>query len=202
VKALLPVLLLLAAPTASAAQGWECFYRYEKEAASAAVRMPLHEPGRPVLRRPYLSMGIRRFSYEWKPFPRLLEEPFRDPAALGFPLRTQRDPVRGTVILTAPGQRPIRIPILGGSLLGSHVYHGPYLRLKDRRAVASMLSVPRWSATVKDRRGRILEVVPVASPAREELRALYEAARARMIEATRDPAHSPLCDIDRTSETI
>ncbi|HEX9965739.1 MAG TPA: hypothetical protein VGB04_12235 [Allosphingosinicella sp.] len=201
-KALLPALLLAVAPGPSFAQRWNCTDHVVKEEVESQVQMSFWGPGRPVLPRPYISIRIRGFSYAWKPRPRFLQESFRDPAEMAFPLRTRRDPVRGSVVLTAAGERPIKIPVVGGSLRGTHVYHGPYLALKDRRAVARLLSVPLWTATVRDRRGRTLEVTRLATPAREELRRLYDAARARMIEAARDPAHSPSCDIDRTEETI
>jgi hypothetical protein len=161
-----------------------------------SVWMPFWGPNAPILDRPYLSIDVGNFWYGWTREPRLLEEPYRDPTRLRFPLRLQNKPRPGSVVLTAPGERPIRLRMGKSTLWYWDVWHGPILEVKDKRATAHLLRAARWTATIYDGGGRVREAVALNMPSRDEVRPLYEEARRSMSDAARDPAHSPLCKRD------
>jgi hypothetical protein len=176
-------------------QIWNCSATSESGQTYMSVSMSFWGPGKPIIKRPYLAVYVRDFSYDWKPQARLLEERFRDPTQIAFPLPLERKPSLGHVMLTAPGEEPIRVKLDGDSLLGWDSRHGAYLQVGNPEDSARLLRVSRWTATVRDRRGRVQEVAAIASPSREEVRPLYDLARRRMTEAARDPARSPLCEL-------
>lgn len=176
-------------------QIWDCSAGGRSGQTYMSVSQSFWGPGKPVIRRPYLAISVRDFSYDWKPRARLLEEPFRDPTEIAFPLPLRRKPSLGHVLLTAPGEEPIRVKLDDYSLLGWDRRHGAWLRLKNPEHSARLLRVRHWTASVRDRRGRVQEVGAVDSPSRKEVRPVYELARRRMTEAARDPARSPLCKL-------
>jgi hypothetical protein len=94
----------------------------------------------------------------------------------------------------------VRVKLDENALLGWDRRHGAYLRLKDSEAAARLLRVSRWTATVRDRRGKVQAVAAIESPPREEVRRLYELARREMVSAARDPARSPLCKLEEPRE--
>jgi hypothetical protein len=193
-------LLLAAAPVRSSSETWSCAFNSGSDEAHMMVSMSFWGPGDPMIQRPFLAIRIRSFSYDWNPTPRLLKEAYRDPTEVAFPLRLQKKPRHGHVVLTAPGESPVRIRMGANALWTWDVWHGAYLRLTDGFATARLLRVPRWTATVIDGRGRVQEVTTLAPPARLEVRPFYEEARRRMSAAARDPARSPLCKLDEKRE--
>jgi hypothetical protein len=197
---LLAALLLADAPVRSPSETWSCSASHYIGAGGMSVNMPFWGPNDPIIQRPYLSISVDRFSFDWKPARRLLKDRYRDPTGVRFPLRLERKPRFGYVVLTAPGEHPVQIRMGANALWTWDIWHGAYLTLTDARGTARLLRVPRWTATVTDGQGRVQEVTTLAPPARDEVRPLYEEARGRMSEAARDPAHSPLCKLDPERE--
>ena len=193
---LLTALLLADAQAGYSSRSWTCTANHFIGVGGMSVSMSFWGPNKPIIKRPYFSISVRRFSYHWNPTPRLLTQKYRDPNEVGFPLRLKAKPRFGHVVLTARGERPVRIPMGQDALWTWDVWHGAYLRLKDGQGTSRLLSVPRWTATVFDRRGRVQEVTTIVVPARNEVRPLYDEARLHMLGAARDPERSPLCTLD------
>lgn len=199
---LLPTAILAAFASAggSELQIWNCEAHSAGDDAYMSVSMSFWGPRAPIVTRPYLSISVRDFSYDWNPGAKLLSEPFRDPDEIALPVLLQRKPRFGHVSLTARGEQAVRLKLDENALLGWNRRHGAYLRLKDPEAAARLLRVSRWTATVRDRRGRVQEVATIESPSREEVRQLYDLARREMVSAARDPARSPLCKLEGPRE--
>src|SRR5690348_4689430 len=90
-------LAAFASADGSELQIWNCEARSAGDGAYMSVSMSFWGPGAPLVTRPYLSISVRGFSYDWNPGAKLLSERFRDPDEIALPVLLQRKPRFGNV---------------------------------------------------------------------------------------------------------
>jgi hypothetical protein len=200
----LAALIFAASPAAAAGDVWDCFLQEKYRGLTFTLEHSYfcaNEPiGHPLLMFSGTTEGVR-ISGGWYGDFASLDAPFAPPKSFGFEIPVANSRSAGTLTLTAPGQAPMTFEVPYRIGRGFKLRGPNWIPVDDAAKTGRLLTVGRWSAVQKDRRGRVQLVHDLRFPITlAEFQAVRDRQFATMREMGRDPRKS--CTRDTTDEVI
>ena len=188
----LAALLLAASPPVPTSR-WLCVDRFEHGSARIVLEAAYTSPNHPIASSIDLEIETRGFRYGWARRRVSLEPPLPGPDRVALSLRFARAPQPGFLVLSARGERAVRIPIGAAAAAQGGQAGTLMVEVTRPREARRLAAVPVWTARLLNNRDRVRQVLRFSPPGRAELQALHEVAAARMSDAGRGPDRSRLC---------